>query len=154
MKVITLTFYKKNIRKLLNEINDFWAIEDVDEIVISNIKATYKYILFVTFTICLGAALVVITYCYFGISSNQMILLCYVPERFYLTSNSIIILQLQVIIGSLFILFGFDGLYMFMCYECIVQLKIIKYKIENLAVYEEKDVELNKCIRHHANLIR
>lgn len=154
IKIITLTLYKEDIQKLLNGINNFWAIENVDEEVISHIKAIYNYILFVIFIFCLAAIIVASTFSYFGFASNEMILLCYVPEKFYLTYNIVMLIQFLFILGSVFITTGFDSLYMFICYKCIAQLHMIKYKIENLVVYDERDVVLNKCIRHHANLIR
>lgn len=77
---------------------------------------------------------------------SDMIFATYIPNKFYLTSYTLPYLQALIIFPTPFLFLSFDSFYVGQCLKIIIQLKIIKHRIQNIIDIEERDTEFNKCI--------
>lgn len=95
----------------------------------------------------------IICYTIYNFKEKGILLLIYVPNKYYLTSNVIFVGQLIFATASIIIVIGFDCLFLYMCVKLVIQLKLMTHRIENISKYENPDRELNKCVKHHVMLI-
>lgn len=154
IKLFTMMIYKNEINDLLKMTENFWEDDGISEEVVSDIKVTYNFLTTVTKSMFVGAILAWASYMYSGLFTDELVFLSYVPDKYFFTHDVVKIIELIFSSGCLFVFIGFDGIYMYMCYKCVSQLKMIKYKIENIMEFKEPDLELNKCIEQHTIVIR
>lgn len=154
IKLFTMMIYKNDIKNLLIVAENFSEDDDINEELRNDIKVTYTYLTTVTKSIFVGALLAWLTYMYTGLFTDGLVFFSYVPNKYFFTYDVVKIIQLIFASGCLFVFIGFDGIFMYMCYKCVSQLKMIKYKIENIMDYQDPDMELNKCIERHTTVIR
>lgn len=153
MKIYTFTVFKKELKELLNATYNFWEVKDVDDDVVNYTKSIFNFIRFIIYSFAVGVISTVLLYAYFGIVGD-MPFVVYIPNKFFMNYEVIRYTQMIYLIGGISIVLGFDGTFMYLCYKCITQIQIIKYKIENLMSYEDKHFVFDMCIQHHGFMLR
>lgn len=149
-----MTRYRGELKIMLNNaINDFWHINSADANVEKEANRLFKIIHVVTFFFVFLAFPTSLLYSYFGIFSDDMIFLSYVPNVLFLSYNVIISIQFVFINVGVFIVTSFDILFMYLCFKSITQFQIINYRIERVMDVKNPDEELNKCIIHHVFML-
>lgn len=147
--------YRNDFKIMLNNaIGDFWNIEGVNDEIEAKAGKLFKMIQVVTFFFVFLAFPTSLMYSYFGIFSDDMIFLTYVPNAYFLSYNVVILIQFIFINVGVFIVTSFDILFMYLCYKSITQFQIIAYKVEHIMDAKNPDDELNKCIVHHVFMLR
>lgn len=143
--------FKNEMKYLLEATYEFWEVKDVDDEVINVTKWMFRLTKFITYSLAIAATICFILFSSTSLYAGKTQFLCHIPEGYYAATY---ISQLLFMIGGLFIVIGFDGVLVYLCYKCVTQFQILKYRILNIMDYKDKEIELNKCIEHHAFLLR
>lgn len=146
--------FKKEIKYLLEAADDFWELKNVDDEVINVTKKMLRFTKIIVYSFIAGAVWATLLTIIIALVTGNTLFLVYVPNKYYLTTKVVTYIQIIFITGGCCLVSGFDGIFVYLCYKCVTQQQILKYKYENLMDYDDRDGEINKCIEHHAFLLK
>lgn len=129
-------------------------MKDVDEELQKKNDKMFAFLRTVSVTFLICAVICVVIFCYIGLYFRKLMFLCYVPNKYFLTTESISFIQLSYLLMGGIIALSFDSIFMYLCYKHSTQYQIISYKLENISKFNDVHLEINKCIEHHGYMLR
>lgn len=141
-------YYKSDITKLLNDMLYFWSSRNFTSahVLFKHLNLAQKY--FIT-----GAISLIIAFCLRPVFKDNIhyIFDCWIPES--LTLQAIILIcQYYFISILLYVGASYDSMYVSYSLHIIIQLRLLKRKLKNLA--GDGDITtVYKCVNHHQLLL-
>lgn len=150
--------YKSDIQHILEDrLNRFWNYQNCDKNLIFEIETLYKTVKIIQISIVSGVLFCLYMY-FFRPLFNEHTVFLFDSKIFF---NSVfleaVILMCQYYFSCTVIpiVLGFDSLYLSLCCEIIVQVKLLKYKLKQLSgnLKNEASIDITVCIEHHLFLL-
>lgn len=134
----------------------FWKWDNVNSDLQAKMEANLRLgqLFLYTFLICGFITMGIYFFKAFTNTDGDMNFECYVPNKFFLTFETIQYLQVYFLLGAYFIVAGFDILYMCCSINLVNQLKLLQFKLRTLDVRSKnKESNLVGYVQYHDFLI-
>ncbi|KAK9758864.1 7tm Odorant receptor [Popillia japonica] len=154
LKYVCFIYYKSDIEKMLDDLQEFWKITEVPEID-KVTKIVYKYLFLGQKMYMLAGFTVLCIYDLRPLLEKQT---RFMFECWPLLNNSIIVesivlfSQYYFFLISLSVVYAFDNFYIAYSIHLIMQLKLLRYTFENIRDEDESE-RIHQCIRQHKLLL-
>lgn len=156
-KYILFIYFKLDMENLFNDKLNFWDYRKFDRSTIKRTTTTYKIINLAqnsSIVACLAAILLYYLKPAFN-SNDTYIIDAWIFVDYIIIDVTVLACQYYFILATTVVVIGYDSIYLSFCTHVLLQVKLLKCRLEELSKYSygSAEKEIRKCIRHHQLLI-
>lgn len=144
--------YKPVIEKILHDRGEkFWKQQDFNDDIMTACDNLFKKIKLVQICVISSACICIALYALRPCFGDRLILEVWMVSDTMAFTAIVLIMQYYTFGLMVPVVFGYDSLYLALCVDVIIQVRLLKHKLKRVTlmnVNDSKD-ELNDCIKHH-----
>lgn len=153
-KYFQILYYKSDIEGLLDDLVKFWDYRSISEDFFFKVKELYRMVKIGQMYFSGAVLACTISFFFKPVinANNRFLFLCWTFSESYEMETAVLAGQYYIWFILYHIVSGYDSIYFSYCAHIIVQLRILKYKFQNMPVGVRID-DIVQCVEHHNLLL-